>query len=142
MTLAEQQRKKRSWTPYGVLAATIVLAFLIVCIPGGGPGRMALKVEASDEARQISIGCQGYKTEYGALPKTSENYRLIKILCGDNPKQIAFVYLKQWELNPNGEMIDPWGTPFRITFDPDSKIHIISAGPDKIFGTPDDIANQ
>jgi len=37
---------------------------------------------------------------------------------------------------------NPWGTPFRITFGPNSDVSVISAGPDKIFGTPDDITNQ
>ena len=45
-------------------------------------------------------------------------------------------------MNPNGEIIDPWKTPYRIIFDTDSKVHIVSAGPDKIFGTPDDITSQ
>jgi hypothetical protein len=50
--------------------------------------------------------------------------------------------LEPGDQNPQDEILDPWGIPFRITFDPDSKTHVISAGPDKIFGTPDDITNQ
>jgi hypothetical protein len=144
MTAPESPVKRRFWTIYGVLAALGLLALLVMTTLTGEPAQlsMALKAGAAAEASQVYTGCQSYMAEYGALPQTSENYRLIKILCGDNPRKIEFISLKPRQLSPNGEDIDPWKTPFRITFDPDFKIHVISAGPDKIFGTPDDIANQ
>lgn len=41
--------------------------------------------------------------------------------------------------------LDPWGTPFQYRF-PGSqnplRPEIISAGPDKVFGTDDDLSNQ
>ena len=142
MTVDEQPVKKRFWTIYGVLA--LILLVLLVMATSTGPAQftLALKAEASDEAGQIHTACQSYAVEYGAFPQTPENYRLIKILCGDNPRKIEFISLKPRQVSPNGEMIDPWGTPFRITFDPGAEVHVISAGPDKIFGTPDDITNQ
>ena len=76
------------------------------------------------------------------MPETTDNTRLQKILSGDNPRKIAFLLLKPTDLNSTGEMIDSWGTPFRITYGPESTVHVISAGPDKIFGTTDDITNQ
>ena len=99
-------------------------------------------MKASNYVAQIYTACQAFRTEYGGLPESPENCRLKKILGGDNPRGIEFLFTRPTDLNPNGEMIDPWGTPFRITFDPDSKVHVISAGPDKIFGTADDIPNQ
>lgn len=91
---------------------------------------------------QIMTACQNYQIEYGALPQASENSRLVAILCGDNPRKIECFAPSRNDLNPNHEVIDFWKTPFRITFRPDSKIEVISAGPDKIFGTQDDITNQ
>jgi len=141
MNPTEKLVKKKFWTPYGVLAFLIILVF-IISIPGGAPGRAAFIAKASNYVSQIDTACQAYRTEYGTLPPTSENYRLKKILCGDNPRGIPFITLKPSDLSPNGDMIDPWKTPFRIVFDPESKVHVISAGPDKIFGTPDDITND
>ena len=143
MTTTEKAPKKRFWTIQGVsLVLLVLLVLAALTLTSTGPLKSAVRAKASIQASQIYTACQAYKTEYGTLPESSENYRLIKILCGDNPRKIEFLTLKPSDLSPNGEMIDPWKTPFRIIFDPDSKIHVISAGPDKIFGTPDDITNQ
>jgi type II secretory pathway pseudopilin PulG len=143
MANTELARKKRFWTPYGVLAMLLVLVLLVAAsLPGSGPLKAGIRVAVLNQVSQIYTACQNYQIEYGTLPETSENYRLKKILCGDNPRKIEFLSLKTGQINPNGEIIDPWGTPFRITFDSDSKVHVISADPDKIFGTADDITNQ
>jgi hypothetical protein len=148
MTAAEQPVKKRSRKSNLILEAVLVLAIILVLIgdmllAGIGNGLKAALPgpRASNDIVQICTACQYYVIEYGALPPTSENYRLKKILCGDNPRGIAFLNLRSSDFSLNGEMIDPWKTPFRIAFDSDSKVHVISAGPDKIFGTPDDITN-
>jgi len=143
MTADEQPVKKRSRTIYGVVALALFILLVMAGLDGSGPHLVvARSAKASSQASLIGVGCQAYETEYGTLPPTLENHRLIKILCGDNPHKIEFLSLKPSDISPNGEMIDPWGTPFRITFDSDSKVLVISAGPDKIFGTPDDITNQ
>ncbi|HEY0257142.1 MAG TPA: hypothetical protein VGC39_06855 [Candidatus Methylacidiphilales bacterium] len=104
--------------------------------------RVDPRSKAANDITQLQTACLNYYTEYSALPESSENGRLIKILCGDNPRGIVFLVVRPSDLNPRGEMIDPSGTPFRITFESNNKVHMISAGPDKIFGTPDDINNQ
>jgi len=145
MKITEQPAKKRRWTIY--LVRTIFVFFILLVIASltfTGPyeGLAAHKIRAANQITQIFTASQGYRTEYGELPESSENYRLKKILCGDNQRGIAFLVVKPSDLNPNGEMTDPWGTPFRIIFDSNSKVHVISAGPDKIFGTADDITNH
>jgi len=43
----------------------------------------------------------------------------------------------------DGNIVDPWGTPFFFTFDatkPNSRITATSAGPDRKLGTPDDVS--
>jgi type II secretory pathway pseudopilin PulG len=148
MNPTERPVKKRYWRPHlvwdAVLALTSIWVLISILLPNYGvySPKAAFRAKASDQANQIYTACLAYKTEYGTLPENSENYRLIKILCGDNPRKIEFLSLIPRDVNPNGEMIDQWGTPFRITFDSDAKIHVVSAGPDKIFGTPDDITNE
>ena len=140
MTPVEQPAKKRFWTIYGVLVLFIVLAFL-VSISGGGRGHASPAAAVIMES-QISEACASYRIEYFRPPPTSENYRLMQILKGDNLRKKVFLTLNSQDVSPNGEAIDSWGTPFRITFDYDCNVHVLSAGPDKIFGTPDDITNQ
>ena len=48
--------------------------------------------------------------------------------------------IKPSQLSANGQVVDEWGTPLRMTID--DKIYVTSAGPDKIFGTADDMANR
>jgi hypothetical protein len=142
MTDVKKSSKNRVWT-ICVIAPLILLAALgavyLLILPAL---RVAHHDKMADTESQIIIACYAYYAEYGSLPEVSENGRLMKILGGENPRAIGFINLQSGQLNANGEMIDPWRTPFRITFDPDSKVHVISAGPDKIFGTPDDITNQ
>jgi type II secretory pathway pseudopilin PulG len=128
-----------SWAAILAILFALALAMLV-----GEPAQlsMALKAQAGIAITQIQTACLNYYTEYSTPPESSENYRLIKILCGDNPRRIAFLSVMPRDLNPNGEMIDSWGTPFRITFDSDNKVRVISAGPDKIFGAADDITSQ
>ena len=134
--------KRKVWTVYGVVALVLGLA-LLSTIPGG-PGnlRAAIRAKAANETNQIQTACLAYYAEYGQMPDSPENSRLIKSLTGDSPRKIQFLVLNPRDLNSKGEMIDPLGTPFRITFDADSTVHVTSAGPDKVFGTADDLTNQ
>jgi type II secretory pathway pseudopilin PulG len=122
----------------------VLVLILIMALLPNSPGHLegAKRASVTNHANQIFSACTAYHAEYGELPSTSENYRLVKILVGDNPRKIEFLSLKPSDLTPNGDMIDSWGTPFRIGFDSASKVHVVSVGPDKIFGTPDDITNQ
>jgi hypothetical protein len=130
------------------IAFWALLAFFIMGVLGSidvvGPRALtaAKRAKAQNEISQITTACENYKNEYFVLPDSTENYRLTKVLCGDNPRKIAFLTPGPSDMNANGELIDPWGTPFRITFDAKSGPHAVSAGPDKIFGTKDDITNQ
>ena len=143
MTETEKPVRKRRWTFYGVAALILFILFVVACLDGSGPNiRVARRMYTSNQVSLINAACQNYAIEYGALPPTSENYRLKKILCGDNQRKIEFLTLNPKDVSPNGEMIDPWGTPFRINFYSGTNVDVISAGPDKIFGTPDDITNQ
>ena len=56
-------------------------------------------------------------------------------------RRIQFLTIKPSDLNARDEMLDPWGMPIQLSVAADGTIHMRSAGPDKIFGTPDDINN-
>jgi len=91
---------------------------------------------------RIRHACLNYAMEYNRLPPDSDNKRLTAALIGDNARHIQFLWLTKTELNANNEMIDNWGTPLKVTFQGASGIQITSAGPDKIFGTADDVVSN
>ncbi len=62
---------------------------------------------------------------------------MIQYGSGFNPAQVTLERLQQDLSIGEQEMLDGWGTALR--FEPEAeKYRVISAGPDKSFGTPDD----
>jgi len=140
---------KETWLPYVIVCFVLIFALGIISVRvarddlKAGIGAVAVqKDKVASLEKQIEAACQAYKAKHGKLPASSENYQLVQILKQDNPQVMSFTNDNPNSLNSNGELVDSWGTPFRITFGPDSKVHAASAGPDKVFGTPDDVTNQ
>jgi hypothetical protein len=145
MVFIKQSSKESFWL--SSIGKTIIVGFVLLVllssiVSSTGPPSTAKRFRTAALATNVDLACQNYRTEYGTLPSASENKRLVAALCGDNPHKIEFLSLKKTDLNPNGELIDSWKTPLRSIFLPGSKVQVISAGPDKIFGTQDDITNQ
>jgi hypothetical protein len=67
-----------------------------------------------------------YKYEFGSYP-TGDYDQVLKKLFGGDPQKIEFF------------RVDPWGTPYAISFSSTNSFVISSAGKDKIFGDSDDI---
>ena len=66
-----------------------------------------------------------------------------KPLDGENPKQAKFLKPEDgMRTNPNGELIDPWGTPYFFHQLSGHEMEIRSAGPDKIMWTADDLVTK
>ena len=85
---------------------------------------------------------ENYVQDNGMVPPSSENYRLVQTFTGKGSDKKSYFTPNSRTVNANREFIDGWGTPFRISFESKDNIVILSAGPDKIFGTADDITNQ
>lgn len=66
---------------------------------------------------------------------------MIQYGSGFNPAQVTLERLQQDLSIGEQEMLDGWGTALR--FEPEAeKYRVISAGPDKSFGTPDDLKRE
>ena len=135
-----QLPRRKQWAIYGLLALALGFAFIPDSSFDSGIFGPAHRAEASSEISQILTACVRYYVEYGAMPQSAKNSQLIKSLSSDNPRKIPFLSLQPTQLNSKGEMVDPWGTAFRITFDSSSAVHVTSAGPDKMFNTADDLS--
>jgi len=82
-----------------------------------------------------------YGSTFGGNP-VGTNPEITKALQGDNPKQINFLKEDGNRVNGNGELVDPWGTPYFFHQLSATEMEIRSAGPDKVMYTPDDLVTK
>lgn len=82
-----------------------------------------------------------YKTNGGMYPSTSQGLEALMKKPADAPRPRRWIQT----LDKEEALSDPWDTKYKYVY-PGSKDasrpEIISAGPDKKFGTEDDMSNQ
>ena len=83
-----------------------------------------------------------YGTMFGGNP-IGNNSEITAALAGNNPKHINFIQTEAgMRVNENGELIDPWGTPYFFHQLSGTDMEIHSAGPDRIMWTTDDLVTK
>jgi hypothetical protein len=90
------------------------------------------------DADSLILGLQQYKEFTGVYPP-GNNVSIAKALLGQSDKKVLILAVRQNDLNDKGEIVDPWGTPFRFYFSGD-EVLIRSAGPNR--GWEDDAAPE
>jgi hypothetical protein len=79
---------------------------------------------------------------FGGNP-VGTNPEITSQLTGKNPKHINFIDPNDGlRINGNGELIDPWGTPYFFHQISGTDMEIHSAGPDRIMWTGDDLVEK
>jgi hypothetical protein len=68
-----------------------------------------------------------------------ENDEITAALAGDNRFHFAFIAPTHAAINAQGQLCDRWGTPFRFHQVSGTEMELRSAGPDRKFGTADDV---
>jgi hypothetical protein len=68
------------------------------------------------------------------------NAEITAALAGDNALELVLIPREHRAVNSDGELCDRWGTPFRFHQISGEHMEIRSAGPDRTFGTDDDVA--
>ncbi len=68
-----------------------------------------------------------------------ENDEITAALAGDNRLHFAFIAPTHPAINAAGQLCDRWGTPFRFHQLNGTDMELRSAGPDRKFGTADDV---
>ena len=116
----------------------ILLGLVAIVISGGWAytswNSYQTNVRASrfnQDVDDLFYALQKYKEHVGSYP-IGENVDVVKALEGNNPQHVFVDIGRRKTLNDKGELVDPWGTPFRIYFS-GSGILIRSAGPNKRF---------
>jgi len=76
---------------------------------------------------------------FGGNP-VGTNPEITQQLSGQNSKHINFLSAEAGlRINANGELVDPWGTPFFFHQLSGREMEIHSAGPDRVLWTADDL---
>ncbi len=137
----------RFWDHLAHIAPALGLVFCIVAILSSALSVSAyVGIKTSKAARtqnqmsQITTAFLNYETEYGVPPPAQDPAGFIRALVDDNPRRIAFLNVSPKDLDSHGQPLDSWSTPFAITFPDPEHLSIRSAGPDRIWGTPDDLS--
>jgi hypothetical protein len=127
----------RVHSPQGTAAPAAVA----IVIPPAGPASplQFTNFEPATVVQNVSRVIRQYGEMFGGNP-VGNNQEITSELSGKNPKHINFISTDAgMTINGNGELVDPWGTPyfFHQLSGADTEIH--SAGPDRIMWTADDI---
>ena len=126
------------WCPV-FLFAVLLLGALFPCT--NCPRKAARRVEARNLIQSFDTACRAYNAEYGHYPM-GKPAGIVVALTGKNLRSIVFLKLRERDVNQAGELIDYWKTPFRFERVSDGEpLQLTSAGPDKTFGTQDDVTS-
>jgi len=90
----------------------------------------------------MSRAIRQYGQQLGGNP-VGTNPEITRQLGGENPKHVNFISNEAgMRVNENGELVDPWGTPYFFHQLSGREMEIHSAGPDRIMWTGDDLVTQ
>jgi hypothetical protein len=108
--------------------------------PAGQPAPLEITNMPPETAiENMSRAIRQYGQMFGGNP-VGTNPEFAKQLGGDNPKHINFISDDSgMRLNGDGELVDPWGTPYFFHQISGSDTEVRSAGPDRVMYTSDDI---
>lgn len=88
------------------------------------------------ESEAIAVALAEYFRLFGVYPNGG-NLFIAKALAGENPMKIKILAFKH--VGNDGELLDPWGTPYDIQVTEDGRLRVQSAGPNLTWGDADDI---
>ncbi len=139
-TTLQEPASRISWKHSFLLLMGILALLAFAFLLSGSSLRPRLRPEPQVFIRAMDVATQGYIGDNGPFPKNLDNHTFWEEMSGADSGRV-YMSFKMNQINDNVEVIDHWGTPLRIWYVSDMKVGITSAGPDKTFGTADDISN-
>lgn len=129
------------WGRAAYIALAISLIFLIVAVwVECRQERGAHLARTKTLLATLKLASEMYTREYGVDPE-GDIATVGRLLEGENPKGIPFIELASNSVNGEDQIIDAWKMPISLSRR-DGRLIFSSAGPDTVFGTPDDIASE
>jgi hypothetical protein len=109
-------------------------------VPAGPPAPLEFtNIEPVIVLENMRHAIHDYGAMFGGNP-WGTNPEITSQLTGKNPKHVNFIQAGAGlRINANGELIDPWGTPYFFHQLSGTDMEIHSAGPDRIMWTSDDL---
>jgi len=80
-----------------------------------------------------------YRRVYVQNPVAGVNEEVVEALTGKNARNLALISPDHPAINPDGKLVDKWGMPYFFHALSGEHMEISSAGPDRKFGTHDDV---
>ncbi len=93
------------------------------------------------EFDKITVMFRDYRTTIGENP-VGTNSEIMKAIMGGNAKGAMLGPPEGQSVNGNGELVDPWGTPYFFHQLTSDLMEIRSAGPDRRMWNEDDIIGK
>ena len=91
---------------------------------------------------KVAHAIRDYASMFGGNP-VGTNPEITAALNGRNPRQANFINPDAgMRVNENGELVDPWGTPYFFHQLSGTEMEIHSAGPDRKMWTADDLVTR
>lgn len=141
---------KKGITLIEILVVIIIISFLAgVSLPVYHKARVkGVIVKTKAIISSLESALSMYETDFGDYPAGTTSKILVELLQGPVENKIwngPYIRFKREDIDRNGNIIDGWKTPLIYKY-PQSENEnvpylIISAGPDKKFGTEDDFGN-
>ena len=141
---------KKGITLIEILVVIIIISFLAaVSLPVYHKARVkGVIVKTKTIISSLEAALSMYETDFGDYPAGTTSRILVELLQGpvENEKWNGpYIRFKKEDIDKNGNIIDGWKTPLIYKYPQSEKENvpylIISAGPDKKFGTEDDFGN-
>jgi|GEM_PF-186138 len=103
-----------------------------------GEGLNSSEQRGQDDVEQLERLLTQYLTVFKTYP-IGNNAEITSVLCGMNPRGLAYLPMDHPAINESGELVDRWGSPIFFHQVSGTRMEVISAGPDGQMGTADDI---
>lgn len=84
---------------------------------------------------------RAYREEYRSFPTGEDNAQFIRAMSGGNPRKIWYLPRPHQRIDPQGRLLDSWGTPYIFHAISRDYLEIRSAGPDKEIYNDDDLVH-
>jgi type II secretory pathway pseudopilin PulG len=110
-----------------------ITALILSLLPGVSldTNRNRPRAEARFFVSALLSATSAYAAEYGAPVSGSSPAQILAALRGKNQREIIFFDAAPSRFNAKGELIDPWGTPYRFDLSNPKQPRIWSCGPNR-----------
>lgn len=114
---------------WGAILIGLFVVFVLVGLlfPAVGVSKRSLRAEARQVVQLLSVAIKAYNTEYGT-PLAGSPSEILAALRGRNLREIDFFDMRQDAFNSQGEVMDPWGTPYRFNLSDPQQPRVWSCG--------------